>query len=122
MGAEQPPPTAVLGGKRTRGEGSWEVSTEGQWPRCGDNHENSHPFLQDLQVWTLGEKQAGGGAGGRTASALGAVVSSVPAADAADSPVLGPVPIAACGGRQEARLKASPRQPAAFRERYALSL
>lgn len=84
------------------------MSTEGQWPRCGDNSENSHPFLQNVEVWTLGEQQAGGGVGGHTASALGAVVSPVPAADAADGPVLGPVPVAACARRQEARLKASP--------------
>lgn len=100
-GQSSPHPTAVLAGKRTRGEGSWEVSTEGQWPRCGDNSEDSHSFPQNVEVWTLGGQRAGGGVGGHTASALGAVVSPVPAADAADGPVLGPVPVAACAGRQE---------------------
>ena len=36
--------------------------------------------------------------GGHTASALGAVVGSVPALDAADAPILGWAPIAACAG------------------------
>ena len=62
------------------------------------------------------------GAEGRTASALRAVVGSVPALDAADAPILGRAPIAACAGGQGRQLEAQPRQLAAFREHYALHL
>lgn len=56
-----PCPTAALRDMRTQGA-LW-VPTEGQWLRWGDNNPDPHAFLQNLEVWPPGEKQAGGWGG-----------------------------------------------------------
>lgn len=47
---------------------------------------------------------------------------SVPALDAADAPILGRAPVAACAREQRMQVEAQPCQLAAFRECYALHL
>lgn len=125
MEAEQPLPHSCSEGHEDSGRGLWGPrgdsvpgrGTTTQIPTLSSSTRRCGPLGRSRP-----EDGVGRGAEGRTASALGAVVGSVPALDAADAPILSRAPVAACARGQGRQLEAQPRQLAAFRERYALRL